>query len=53
MCLHGRGREEEAAFALREALQNDVSDAALLTEVGERCLESELYKCGAFPLTLD
>lgn len=44
VCLRGRGREEEAAFALREALRNDVRDAALLTEVGERCLDLELYR---------
>jgi hypothetical protein len=44
VCLHEGGREEEAAFSLREALKNELKDGRLLAEVGERCLQRDLAR---------
>lgn len=44
VCLHEGGREEEAAFALREALRNELKDGWLLAEVGEKCLHRDLVR---------
>jgi tetratricopeptide (TPR) repeat protein len=44
VCLWEGGREEEAAFALREALKNELRDGRLLAEVGEKCLHRDLCR---------